>query len=394
MSNDPDDELYDPYAKKKISSKGIPALLDPADREDPDRPLRTEDLIPRHGGNGSPKLWLPDGKKMKYYGRPSGWGEPADNSERLAAWKTRKTVSGYLDTGQQGMTLRAERSVLAGPDVDKDGHDKVNDKALRLVFDADRLGTMKHKMTEKLDLGIPFTPIEEYEYVLTEWVRLTKYLKIVDLPTGQPGVECFVALDAQRLDQFGQPMYDDQGNPIMLHLAGTFDRLFEYLPCDICGRRNYIADLKTSSLTGLIHAQRKTGIQLGIYSRSKLYVPWSDGKGADRYELPDVCTHRGIVISIPPEGEGEATLRWVDIARGIFRAVSLIPLIRDHQRENDWMVQFTAVPNLWRIIDQTGSQAELEALWHQYPGDHWSPALIAHASARLAVINGPKEITA
>lgn len=393
-SHDDDDLLSDPYAKKKVSSRGIPALLDPDEREDTDRPLRTEDLIPRHGGNGSPKLWLPDGSKMKYYGRPSGWGEPGDNSERLALWKARKTVSGYLDTGQQGLALRAERSVLAGPDEDKDGHDKINDKALRLVFDSDRMGTMKHKMTEKVDLAIPFTPVPEFEYVLDAWARLTRFMEIVTLPTGQPGVECFVALDAQRLDQWGEPMYDETGLPVMIRLAGTFDRLFRYTPCDLCGRCNYIADLKTSSVRGLIYAQRKTGIQLGIYSRSKLYVPWADGRGADRYDLPDVCPHRGIVISIPPEGEGEPSMQWVDIARGIFRAVSLIPQIKDHQRETDWLVEFTPAQNVWAAIDRAQTQAEVSALYQQFPGEHWdanSGALTQYAIARIAAIRGEIE---
>jgi len=383
-----DDEPYDKYARVKPSSKGIPALLNPADREDPDRPLRTEDLIPRHGSHGTPKIWLPDGSGMEYYGRPSGWGQDVENAERLAAWRVRKTVEGYLDTGQQGLTLRGERSVLAPPDEDKGGHDKINEKAKNLVFDADRQGTMKHKMTEKYDLGIPFSVVDEYEPVLETWVRLTKYMVIVDLPTGQPGVECFVAMDRQRLDMNGEPMFHPDGEPIMIRLAGTFDRLLRYIPCPICGCRNYIADLKTSSAKGLKYAQRKSGIQLGIYSRAKLYVPWSDGFGADRFDLPDVCLHRGILISIPPDGEG--SIHWIDIARGYFRAVSLIPWAKEHQKENDWMREFTPVPNMWTEIDRARTVPEVQALWRQYPGEQWTEndnALTHYASARIEALN-------
>lgn len=384
-----DDDLYDKY-EKKTSSAGIPPLRDPAEREDPDRPLRTEDLIPRHGGNKRPKIWLPDGSKMEYYGRPSGWGQDADNGDRLKAWEVRITVSGYLDYGEQSKSLRLQRSVLPPPGEDKGRHDALNARAKRLAFWADENGSAVHKMSEKYDLGIPFNCIPEYEGDLEEWVRMTRFMQIVDLPTGQPGVECFVVLDAPRLDEYGQIVRDERGDPVMVRLAGTFDRLLRYIPCTICGRSNYIADLKTSAPTGLQFAQRKSGIQLGTYSRSKLYVPWSDGRGADRYTMPDVCQHRGILISLPA-GTGKGSMHWIDIARGYERAVRLIPQIKDHQSENDWMVEFTPVPDMRMQIDSAQSHAEVQALWRQYPGPHWTEndgALTIYASNRIAVLNG------
>lgn len=386
-------DLYDKYANVKPSSAGIPPLLNPEDREDPDRPLRTEDLIPRHGAHDTPKIWLPDGSGMEYYGRPSGWGADADNGELLKNWEVRKVVQGYLDTGQQGMTLRLERSVLAPPDEDKGGHDELNQRAKKLVFDEDRQGSMKHKMTEKYDLGISFNVVDEYDYVLREWVRLTRYMTIVDLPNGKPGVECFVAMDQQRLDMAGEPMFRPDGSPVMVRLAGTFDRLFRYIPCSICGKRNYIADLKTSGATGLLFAQRKSGIQLGAYSRAKLYDPWPDGTGADRFDLPDICLHRGMLISIPPDRPG--AMYWIDIARGFFRGVSLIPWIKEHQKETNWMQEFTPVPNIWTEIDRATDQLAVQALYRQYPGPHWNEndgALTIYASNRIAVLNGEATI--
>lgn len=396
MAND--DDLYDPYEAKtkpvRPSSAGIPALLDPADREDPDRPVRTEDLIPRHGSHGTPKIWIPDGSRMEYYGRPSGWGQDADNSDRLKAWEVRTTVEGYLDTGAQGRSLRLQRSQLPPPSEAKGQHDAMNDRAKRLVFTADVEGSAKHSMTEKYDLGIPFNVVDEYDYVLEQWVRLTKYMIIVDLPNGAPGIECFVAMDKQRLDQYGEPMFYPDGSPIMVRLAGTFDRLMRYTPCPVCGCSNYIVDLKTSGVNGFEYAQRKSGIQLGIYSRAELYVPWPDGKGADRFPMPDVCQHRGILVWIPEDAPG--SVHWINIARGFFRAVELIPRIKEHQKESDWMVEFTPVPNIWAEIDRAVTHLEVQALWHQYPGEHWKEndgALAIYAAARVAIINAtPKEI--
>lgn len=390
--------LYDEWDKpKRPSSAGIPALLDPADREDPDRPLRTEDLIPRHGGNGSPKLWLPDGSKMEYYGRPSGWGGPADDSEMLSEWTTSKVVEGLLDHGRASETLRAERSVLGPRADDKDGHKRLHLKAKNIAFDMDRVGTLVHKMTEKYDLDIPFIPVPEYEPDLGEWARLTRFMEIINLPDGRPGVECFVAMDQQRLDPTTlEPMFDVFGRPLMVRLAGTFDRLVRYIPCPLCGCSNYILDLKTSAPTGLKFAQRKSGIQLGIYSRSELYVPWPDGSGATRYALPDVCQCRGILVSLPA-GTGEGSVHWINVHRGFVRAVTLIPQIKDHQKENDWMVEFTPVPNMWAEIDKATSRTEVQALYHQYPGDHWTEndgALAIYASNHINALVTPKEITA
>lgn len=382
------DEPYDKYADKKPSSRGVPPLLNPADREDPDRPLRTEDLIPRHGSHDTPKIWLPDGSGMEYYGRPSSHGSCADNEELITEWRISKVVEGLLDTGEQGKTLRGERSMLGPRDENKGAHKALHEKAKNLVFSADREGTLKHKMTEKYDLGLPFVPVEEYEYVVDEWVRLTRYMPIVPLASGKPGVECFVAMDAQRLDQDGEPMFDRDGEPIMIRSAGTFDRLMQHVPCPICGCRNRIVDLKTSSVRSFPYAQRKSGIQLGIYANAKEYNPWPDGLGADRFDLPDVCKHTGILVSIPPDAPG--SLHYVDIARGFFRAVSLIPWIKEHQKEQDWLVEFTPVPNVWVEIDRAATVSEVQALWRKHPDAPWKEndnALTNYASARIAALN-------
>jgi hypothetical protein len=384
------DEPYDKYARVKPSSRGVPALLDPADREDPDRPLRTEDLIPRHGSHDTPKIWLPDGSKMEYYGRPSGHGSPAENEELIVEWRISKVVEGLLDTGEQGKTLRGERSMLGPREHDKDGHKKLHEKAKNLVFSADREGTLKHKMTEKYDLGIDFVPVEEYDYIVPEWVRLTKYMSIVPLASGKPGVECFVAMDKQRLDQHGEPMFDHEKQPIMVRQAGTFDRLLRHTPCPICGKRNRIVDLKTSSVKSFPFAQRKSGIQLGIYANAEEYVPWADGTGADRFPLPDVCLHTGILVSIPPDAEGR--LYEVDIERGFFRAVSLVPWIKEHQKEQDWLREITPVPNVWVEIDRATTPSEVQQLWRKHPDAPWTEngnALTNYASARIeALTNG------
>jgi hypothetical protein len=383
-----DDEEYDKYAHIKPSSKGIPPLLNPEDREDPDRPLRTEDLIPRHGSHDTPKIWLPDGSKMEYYGRPSGWGSCLDDESLIQEWMVSKVLEGFLDTGEQGKTLRGERSMLGPRDEDKGGHKKLHEKAKNLVFSADREGTLKHKMTEKYDLGIPFVPVEEYDYVIDEWVRLTRYMPNVPLASGREGVECFVTMDKQRLDQYGEPMFDENGYPIMVRTAGTFDRLKRHTPCPICGKSNRIVDLKTSSVKSFPYAQRKSGIQLGQYANAEEYVPWPDGKGADRFPLPDVCLHTGILVSIPPDAPG--SLHYVDIARGFFRAVYLVPAVKEHQKENNWLGEFTPVPNVWVEIDRAETASEVSALWRKHPDAPWKEndsALTNYAMARIAAIN-------
>lgn len=363
-------------------------LRDPFEAANPyERPQRVEDTVPRHPTNGTPKVWLPDNSKQQFYGRPSGWGKKAEDSTNLERWKVRKTVAAFLDFGEQSRALRAERGTLGPVDEDKGKHNQLNEKALRQTNVADQIGTAVHAMTERNDLGERFTCPEEYRGDLEAWRRATQHFEVVTMPSGRPGVEVFVALDYEPIDGLGQPIINEDTNAPFrpVRLAGTFDRLVRYKPCPICGCRNYILDLKTG---GLVYGQQSHAVQLGIYGGAMEYIHYDDG--GERFALPDVCRHRGIIVNLPA-GTGEAQVKWVNIAWGYRKAVDFIMRLLSYQRMQGLMVDFTPTPDLWGVIDHATSEAEIRALLVTYPGEHWQAddfALAKYAAAKIEFLGG------
>jgi hypothetical protein len=337
-----------------------------------ERPPRVEDLIPRHANPNDrrPKIWLPDGIGMDYYSRPSGWGKKVEDTKNLSLWDGRQFVSGFLDFGHQSRALRLERAAL-GPSEEsaesKRAHNDINQRAKALVESAARVGTALHTITERQDLGLPVTPPDEFLPHLEEWKRLTRNFEIVTLANGKPGVEVFVVFDQLR------PGRDGTGKHDWVRLAGTFDRLWRYKPCEVldafgrkCGRRNYIGDLKTGKSTSLQYNGASYGVQEAIYAAGEQYVPWPDGKGADRFPMDDVCPHRAITLSIPSDtGVGETI--WTNIAAGFETAVTLIPDALDHRRRKDWFAPFEPTLDPWTAIDRAGTLKELDAVWPAFP---------------------------
>lgn len=379
--------LADPLTGEIINDEPLP---DPYDRaastgNEFNRPLRVEDTVPRHGGNGTPKVWWPDNSRASFYGRPSGWGKRGENTRNLDAWKIRTALEAFLDMGDQSKALRAERGALRSDD--KSGMNQLIERGIRMANVSDRLGTAVHAMTERHDLGESFRVPDEYSADLEAWKQITRHFEIVAMASGRPGVEVFVAMDYQMIDAHGEPLINpDTGEPFrMVRLAGTYDRMVRYRPCPICGCRNYILDLKTGSVR---YGRQTIAVQLGIYGNAKEYIHYAEG--ADRFDLPDVCRHRGIVINLPA-GTGEATAKWVDIAWGYEKAVDLMPKLMSYQDKKDLMLDFVPAPDVWAEIDKATTPEQVRALFATYPGPQWeanSFALAKYAAARLETLGG------
>lgn len=359
-----DEDLYDPWARPDLG-----------------RPQRTEDLITRDG-KGMPRLWLPDGSRQWSYSRPSSWGGKVEDTKNLNLWYTRVIVEAYLDHGDQSRTLRARRAALGPWEENKDAHDELNKEAKKTVTFADQDGTALHAMTERNDLGLDVTPPDESLADLQEWRRLTSDFTIVELPDGRPGVEVFVAMDYEH-----PTLKTAWGKPYAVRLAGTFDRLWRYPaePCPQCKRVNYIGDLKSGKASSFDWAAAKTSVQEAIYSRGMIYRPNADDTAATRAPLPDVCQHRAITLSLP-SGTGQGRTLWTDISGGFDVAVDLVARVQQHRNRKNWMVDFTPLPDIRRLIDESTTQAEVQALWRRHPGPHWDEELVAYASARVEQI--------
>lgn len=336
------------------------------------RPERTEDKIPR-GRYGRPHIWLPDGSAQRYYSRPSSWGKKIDDLTKLSEWQTRTAVSGFLDFGEHSRTLRMEWAAT-GPE-DKERRNQLCDDARHLVNSNDRQGTAYHAMTERHDLGLASSVPGEFEEDMAAYREVMKNFEIVRCASGRPGVEVFVAFDQQ----------DAHGKPV--RLAGTFDRLVRHDPCGICQRRNRITDLKTGSVEW---GRQVMAVQLGIYAHGMEYIPWPDGSGADRLELPDVCPHIGFIINLRP-GTGKVEIHKLDIASGYNYAVGLIPEVGAFRRHKNLMAPWTPVPSMWSLVDRCSTVEEVRALWYQYPGAPWKDndnALTDYAMAKVQLLTG------
>lgn len=364
--------LADPYGPPRGNTA---SLADPYDRHDPHgRPPRIEDQIERHPNpkDGRPRVWLPDGSKQWYYSRPSSWGKKGEDTKNLSEWFARMVADGLLS--ERGRVLRLE---WASTDpADRDRRNALCEEAKSLGDESARVGTALHALTERHDLGLPVNPPDEFRADLEAWKRATENFEIVTMASGRPGVEVFVALDYP---------HPDRKYPI--RLAGTFDRLWRYKPCAICGCRNYIGDLKS----GKIQFGRQTiAVQEGIYANAKEYVPHAGDTGADRHDLPDVCLHRGIVLNLPA-GTGEAEVLWFDIAWGYERAVNLIPEIVAFRNHKNVALPFVPTPDVWAEVERAKTDTEVRALWARYPGPHWQEndhALTKFAGERIIALGG------
>ena len=366
------------------------------DRPNPwDRPPRVEDEIPRHKNprDGRPRIWLPNGAEMRYYSRPSSWGKKAEDTKNLSLWDVRVKVSGMLDFGPQSRTLQIERAALGPSEADqgsKQKHNELYEKAKDIVESAARVGTALHAITERWDHGLEVLPPEEFKADLEEWKRLTRNFEIVEMPDGRPGIEVFVAFDQLR------PGFDGSHWTHWVRLAGTFDRLWRYKPCDVvtdgkkCGRRNYVGDLKSGKASSLVYNGGSYGVQEAVYAHGEQYIPHPDGSGATRNPLPDVCPHRAITLSLP-SGTGHGEAIWTNIAAGYETAVDLIPQIVAHRRRKDWYSTFTPAEDPWTLIDRAQSVDDLNAVWSKFGGNKelWTAddgALTRYASARKALL--------
>lgn len=375
------------------------------------RPERTEDRLVRHRGDGRPKIWVPleatltapgetivlqsqmrlsngmtvpagtsvtfpgtvvphpKAGKQVFYSRPSSWGDVTEDRTKISEWRQRMAVEGFA----RSKRLRLEWAALPGVDWDdsvrKQAAKRLIDEAVLMAgADKDRQGTAVHAITERHDLGLEVNPPEEYAPDLTAWIDATQFFRIVDdAVSGLSGVECFVVADE-------------------VQCAGTFDRLIEYLPCEVCGLRKFVLDLKTGKIEW---GKSSIAVQLAIYANSVYYIPLpGDIYPGLRINMPDVCKHKAIVVHLPA-GTGTATTHWIDIHRGWEAAKGIARDVREFRKERNWTVEFTPVPDLIPLIQQASGDKELNSIYAQHKS-LWTPEHTALGHQRLKELGSGK----
>jgi hypothetical protein len=322
------------------------------------RPDRDEDQV-RRDGKGRPYIKEIDitgeltGREVTYT-RVTTFIDCVDDKSAIARWGERQLVKGLL--GPRGNRFRAEASSMLTDDMKRNLNALIHKiKEAAGAEDQAAIGTAVHAITERYDLGFPLGDVDDlYAGDLAAYIEATKYLKHVIV---------------ERL------LVNDE-----IQTAGTPDRVTEYLPCEICGKRFYIFDLKTGRVDN--YTQNSQAMQLAVYAHSKIYSPFT----GVREDLPDICLHKGIICALPA-GSGTAELHWIDIATG-WNLVGVAAAVRKARRIRAGRVTFIAVPNLMKMIQQIegpNARNELSSLYRVYK-EHWTPEHTAAAEERIAAL--------
>lgn len=253
--------------------------------------------------SGAPRVIRPDGKSA-VYGRPSNFGHHVENTYNLEQWKLRMVAHGVA-------TTPAIAAALAAIDVraDKEAAAELVEKALESAKanEAADIGSALHLMSERLDRGDDFTPVEPYA------ADLAAYRETLDahgLAVADGMIECHCVNDE-------------------LRLAGTFDRVL----VDGSGQ-HFIADLKTGQRVDL--AQVGIAVQMAVYAHSELYDVRSGGRSA----MPGVSMTRGIVVHLPA-GQGQCQLYWIDLEAG-WDAANLCLTVKSWHKRRDLLTPVEA----------------------------------------------------
>jgi hypothetical protein len=321
-----------------------------------ERPARDEDQV-RRDGKGRPYIKEIDatgeltGREITYT-RVTTFIDCVDDKSAIARWGERQLVKGLL--GPRGNRFRAEASSMLTDDMKRNLNSLIHKiKEAAGAEDQAAIGTAVHAITERYDLGLPLGSIDDlYDGDLKAYINATRFLK---------------HLVIERL------LVNDD-----LCTAGTPDRITQYLPCEVCGKRNYIFDLKTGRVDN--YTQNSQAMQLSVYAHSKIYDPFT----GIRTDLPDICFHKGIICALPA-GSATAELHWIDIATG-WNLAGVARSVRAARRVRAGRVPFVAIPDVFELIAQVegpNARQELNTL-HAVHKAHWTQG---HTEAALARIS-------
>lgn len=358
---------------------GIERFLDAADEIDPDewdvfgettndriidgieRPEGGETKI-RRNHQGRPYIYPlgPDGLpvlgKDKYtYTRVTTFVDCLDDKSAIHHWEMRELVD-FLAT-KRGEDFLLEASSYNRESAGYKGQMRaLIERALDTAGAKDkaRRGTAVHAITEQHDMGLAVTPHWRYEKHLEVYKRLTEHFEMIC-------VEDFVVNDE----------YETGGTP---------DRVVRYWPCEVivnketgerCGRDHYIEDLKTGRVD--FYTEGTIAMQLALYAHSRRY----DIDTGLRYDLPDLCPHKGIVVHLPaqePEPEEFASTKWINIAKG-WRRIALAKAVRAARADKSGLARpFTPMVNVYWLLRMAESQHTLRAIYDEHRAI-WTPGL-------------------
>lgn len=253
------------------------------------QPIRpAASLIPRHGGNGNPKIFPEEeyGKekpKGSFYTRTTTFIDVLDDKKALQDWKLRLFMEGV--TRRPGLL----EDYLGIEDPQGTGKSSVDKLVTKALDAADQnlkaeTGDLIHSTSELADMGQAW----EHEVPPDLVDDIAAYLQAMkELGARIVSIEEFCVNDEFKI-------------------AGTFDRAYEI------GGELYIGDLKS----GRVDLSRgKFGMQLAAYAGMKRYDPVTYKRSPLEFGGRPVSTKVGYIVHVP-QYEGRVDVIPVDLERG------------------------------------------------------------------------------
>lgn len=318
-----------------------------------ERPPGGETLIQRDY-RGRPYVYpivdgVPDLSATKNtYTRVTTFVDAVDDKTMLHDWQMRVLMR-FLATHERAEMYLLEAAVLDpnAPDYRKRMKRLVED-ALNAAGAKDqaRKGTAVHAITERYDLGLDVGRIPaKYREHLRTYIAMTRTFKMVE-------IERFVVNDK-------------------FLAGGTPDRVVQHLPCEKCGRRFFIEDLKTGRVDN--YTEATIAMQMAMYRYSEFY----DIATGKRSDIGDLCPHWAIIVHLPAQSNDpwkDSRLRRVDIERGWERVQFCAELRQVRADTKNWSTQFFAEPLLEEKMRIADSKATLHNIHFEH-GPEFDPDL-------------------
>ena len=287
---------------------------------------------------------LKPGQRLKAYTRTTTYIDVLDDKSNLEAWQMRMVLVGvaadvrlldnvsalhaeFLGHEQMLITLAGDSDQERREEIQaamKTIKDELNRRAQVAKEKAGAeakadLGTLKHGYSELVDQGLPL-PVG------------ASFGDVIDMDAYRRAT---VMLDIVHMEKL---LCNDQ-----LAVAGTPDRISQVVEGEtLTAPDGYvfkageliITDLKTGTVE---YGALKMAMQLGFYSRSKLY----DHKTGERTDLGNINQKWGIIMNVRA-GTGIAELFWADLELG-WEAVEVAGKVRDlRSRGRKALVPFTS----------------------------------------------------
>lgn len=261
-----------------------------ASGEPSDEEMELQGEIPRHKGDGRPKIWLPDGSKRKFFSRPSSLGDVLEDKENLAKWRERAVLDGIrrdpaiMDDYEAIVSVFDEDYELSDVKLKAQALTDRAKKAAGASIKAE-FGTILHEIVEAYAMG------EDPGFVPDELEPCFDAFRKASTLAAQRHGYCVLGTELDIVNDEWQ-------------CAGSMDQLVAWEDDILVG------DGKSSQ--SMVYSKGKFTLQTAAYARGVAYDPLAALKRVDEHGLGvgrspliegrEISRERALIIHFPSFG--------------------------------------------------------------------------------------------